>query len=236
MARKTLLTESELRRFMKLADMRPAGEKRIQEMGARYPGARDEDEELEDELGHEDDIAGDEAGDRGGAVRGGVHAQFLAAGRPGRAVDVGEDRTRSGGDGSGTNRPDVGDPGEVEHEAARQRHGLAVVARSGATHRDRHAVAMAGRQHPGDLLVGGGRRHDVGRHVVELALEHRRVPEEIAALLLHGRRVALDGNAAQIRNEAVEIHHPLPPGAASDQRERPAAARNRSLSTSSSSR
>ena len=63
MARKTLLTESELRRFMKLADMRPAGEKRIQEMGARYPGARDEDEELEDELGHEDDIAGDEAGE-----------------------------------------------------------------------------------------------------------------------------------------------------------------------------
>ena len=43
-------------------------------------------------------------------------------------------------------------------------------------------------------------------------------------------------NAAQIRNEAVEIHHALPPGAASDQRERPAAARNRSLSTSSSSR
>ena len=64
MARKNLLTESELRRFMKLADMRPAGEKRIQEMGARYPGARDEeDEELhatEDELGQEDDVVDDE--------------------------------------------------------------------------------------------------------------------------------------------------------------------------------
>ena len=65
MARKTLLTESELRRFMKLADMRPAGEKRIQEMGGPYPGARDEEEDelhaTEDELGHEDHVADAEA-------------------------------------------------------------------------------------------------------------------------------------------------------------------------------
>ena len=59
MARKTLLTESELRRFMKLADMRPVGEKRIQEMGVPpYPGARDEEEEVEAEveLGPADDV------------------------------------------------------------------------------------------------------------------------------------------------------------------------------------
>ena len=47
MARKTLLTESELRRFMKLADMRPVGDERIQEMGSYHtPGLRDEEDEL----------------------------------------------------------------------------------------------------------------------------------------------------------------------------------------------
>ena len=45
MARKNLLTESELRRFMKLAEMRPLGEEKIQEMyGGSMPGARDEEE------------------------------------------------------------------------------------------------------------------------------------------------------------------------------------------------
>jgi len=65
MARKTLLTESELRRFMKLAEMRPIGEERIQEWGGPYPGARDEEEDelhaTEDELGHEDHVADAEA-------------------------------------------------------------------------------------------------------------------------------------------------------------------------------
>ena len=78
MARKNLLTEGEIRRFMKLASMNPVGEDRIQgiqEMGM-YPGARDEDDELEselhateDELGAEDELAGEE-GDELDAVGG----------------------------------------------------------------------------------------------------------------------------------------------------------------------
>ena len=72
MARKTLLTESELRRFMKLADMRPVGEKRIQEMGVPYgdreeedriddlEGDLDADDDVEAELGDELDVADDE--------------------------------------------------------------------------------------------------------------------------------------------------------------------------------
>ena len=48
MARKTLLTEGELRRFMRLANMRPVGETKLQEMGySDVPGARDEEEEME---------------------------------------------------------------------------------------------------------------------------------------------------------------------------------------------
>ena len=65
MARKTLLTESELRRFMKLAQLNPVGDDRLQELGPTYAGARDEDdpEALEDyaagdlERGHPDEAA-----------------------------------------------------------------------------------------------------------------------------------------------------------------------------------
>jgi len=50
MARKTLLTESELHRFMKLAEMHPISDDKIEEMGYGPIGARDVEEEVEDEL------------------------------------------------------------------------------------------------------------------------------------------------------------------------------------------
>ena len=67
MARKTLLTESEIRQFMKLANLSPIGEEKLQEMGGyEMPGARDDEHEedelhaTEDELGHEDHVADEE--------------------------------------------------------------------------------------------------------------------------------------------------------------------------------
>ena len=62
MARKKLLTEGEVRRFMKLASMRPLGASKMQEMAGGYgmnPGARDEEEmdldaEIEGPAGEED--------------------------------------------------------------------------------------------------------------------------------------------------------------------------------------
>lgn len=69
MARKTLLTEGEIRQFMKLARLAPIGSTKLQEMGHEMAGARDEDymdDELgatEDELGAEDEFADDEAGE-----------------------------------------------------------------------------------------------------------------------------------------------------------------------------
>jgi hypothetical protein len=69
MAHKKLLTEAEIRRFMKLATIGDVGESKIQEMGYTHPGGRiqeeDEESELhatEDELGAEDRFA-DEEGD-----------------------------------------------------------------------------------------------------------------------------------------------------------------------------
>jgi len=68
MARKPLLTESEIRSFMKLAELRPIGDDKIAEMYGKMPGARDDEDELEDELdatedelGAEDKMADDEA-------------------------------------------------------------------------------------------------------------------------------------------------------------------------------
>ena len=68
MARKTLLNEAEIRRFMKLANMAPVGTGRMDEMYP--PAARDGKDELEselhateDELGTEDHMADAEAGE-----------------------------------------------------------------------------------------------------------------------------------------------------------------------------
>lgn len=67
MARKTLLTEGELRRFMKLATLNPINDNRLHEMGYQEPDSVDEEmagpEELEkfaaDDLG-DDSLEGDE--------------------------------------------------------------------------------------------------------------------------------------------------------------------------------
>ena len=59
MARKKLLTEGEIRQFMKLANLRPLGKERLSEMGYGMPGARDDDMDMDmgDDMG--DDMAAD---------------------------------------------------------------------------------------------------------------------------------------------------------------------------------
>ena len=47
MARKTLLNESEIRRFMKLANVKPVGQERLEEMGGYMSAKRDDDEDEE---------------------------------------------------------------------------------------------------------------------------------------------------------------------------------------------
>ena len=61
MARKTLLTEAELRSFMKLAELRPLGDDRINEMYGEVPDVNEEDE-LERELDATEDELGAEPG------------------------------------------------------------------------------------------------------------------------------------------------------------------------------
>ena len=59
MARKKLLTEGEIRQFMKLANLGPIGSERLSEMGMGYAGARDE--EMGDDM-PVDDMAPEEGG------------------------------------------------------------------------------------------------------------------------------------------------------------------------------
>jgi hypothetical protein len=70
MARKKLLTEGEIRQFMKLANLRPLGQSRLSEMGAGGYGGGMEPGQRDDEMGEEmpaDDMApeGDEEMDLG---------------------------------------------------------------------------------------------------------------------------------------------------------------------------
>ena len=60
MARKKLLTESEIRRFMKLASMSPVGDGKIQEYGMDYPGLREDEEEVEEFGAEVEEVPGEE--------------------------------------------------------------------------------------------------------------------------------------------------------------------------------
>ena len=61
MARRTLLTEAEIRSFMKLAELRPLGAGQIEEMyGDHDDELREDDDELERELDDTEDELGDE--------------------------------------------------------------------------------------------------------------------------------------------------------------------------------
>lgn len=63
MSRKTLLTEAEVRQFLKLANLKSVGDARIQEMGGySMPGGRDEDEE---EVTEQEDLEMDAAPEGG---------------------------------------------------------------------------------------------------------------------------------------------------------------------------
>ena len=73
MARKTLLTESEIRQFMKLANLAPLGDAKIEEMYGASPGNRDkedhkkemtEDEELEEQAEEVEEGRGGKVMDR----------------------------------------------------------------------------------------------------------------------------------------------------------------------------
>ena len=114
-------------------------------------------------------------------------------------VDLRHDRAGLADDAAGCDRLDLVHLGKVQHDAAGQRHGLAIIAGAGAARRHRHVVGEGHLQDADDLGLVLRRRHEIGGHVVELRLQHRRIPEEVAALLLDQRRIVLELDAGEIR-------------------------------------
>ncbi len=148
--------------------------------------------------------AGDEAADRGRGIGGGVHADFLRL-RPRHLVDVGDDGAGLGDEAAGLDGQHLVHAGEVEDDAARERHGLAVIAGAGAARRHGDAELMGGGQHPHHLLLAHRRDDDVAGDMVELALQRRRIPVEVAALLADEVGIVLRLDAGELRLEAVDV-------------------------------
>jgi hypothetical protein len=72
----------------------------------------------------------------------------------------------------------------VEHDAARQRHRLAVIAGSRTAHGQRNAALGAFARDLDHLGLALRDRDEIAEMLAELALEHGRVPVEIARFLL----------------------------------------------------
>jgi hypothetical protein len=138
MARKTLLNEQEVRKFLKLANIKTVGEEKIQEMYGDQPGARDmemDDEEapeelevaMDDEPGDNDelevavddvevDVADDGAGDLDVSEREEIMADVVAA--VAQALGI-EDRVDIEAGEEDAMAMDMGDePMDLEPEAA----------------------------------------------------------------------------------------------------------------------
>ncbi len=83
---------------------------------------------------------------------------------------------------------------EIEHDAAFERHRLAVVAGAGAARRHRNASAVAIGEGAHDFVFVGRADQKIAAYALQPLVQHRRIPEEVATLLAHQRAVgdALD--------------------------------------------
>ena len=155
--------------------------------------------------------AGNETADRRRAVGGGMQPQLLSRMGSGLVIDLRNDGTRLHHHNAGADGLHLVHFGQIEDDAAGQRHGLTVVAGPCAAHRHRHLMGVTGLQDLDHLRLGLRRYHQIAGHVIQLLLQHRRVPEEIAALLFHDLRIVLHGNPGKVRLQLLERTHSAAP-------------------------
>lgn len=117
--------------------------------------------------------------------------------RLGLLVELGKHDARFADDPAGMDLLDLVHGCKVQHDAAGKRHGLAVIAGASAARRDRHAMGIGDLQRSNDLFLGLRRDDEIGRYIVELRLQDRRVPIEIPALLANKRGIVLNGDALE---------------------------------------
>ncbi len=154
--------------------------------------------------------AGNEAADRRRVVGGGAKPKLLAAGLR-FIVDLGEHRAGFRNDAAARDLFDLVHLRKAQHDAARKRHRLAVIAGAGAARRDRHAHRKTGLQDVDHFRLALRRDDEVGGDVVELTLQDRRVPEEVAALLLHDRGIVFGLHVAERFLEGGNVGHSAAP-------------------------
>ncbi len=153
--------------------------------------------------------AGNKSAERRGLVGRGMEPQFLAGDRAQFLVDRRHDGAGLGDDAALGDALDLAHGGKIEHDAARERHRLAVVAGAGAARRDGYAERVAGGERLHQFGLARGRDDDVGRDAIELALQDRRIPIEIAALHLDERWIVFraDGAKALLQSGDVITRH-----------------------------
>ncbi len=161
--------------------------------------------------------AGDKAADRSRAPSRREHPHFLP-GRRGGFVDVDQERARFADDSAVLDRPDCVHLREVQEHAAGQRHRLAVIAGSGAAGSHGNSELVRGGKNGPNLGLALRRNHDVSGHRLELALQHRRIPIEVAALLLDQDGIVLPLDQTDLsaqRRDVVGPAHGARPSSAS---------------------
>ena len=128
------------------------------------------------------EAAGNEAADGGHVPGGGPHAQALAGFARGH-LDVEHARAGLGAHAAGLHVEHARQGAHVHHDAAVERHALAVVAGAAGAHGEGQLVA---RHHLNDLahvVLGAHAHHQIGHAVGEQLGQHRAVPEEILGQL-----------------------------------------------------
>ena len=146
--------------------------------------------------------AGDEAADGGGALGRGMQADLPAL-RPQLRIHVVHLGAGADAHQPGFHPLDRRQRREVEQHAAVERHRLAVIAGAATARRQRNPVAGTGGRRA-DHVGLVARRHDhVGRLAVELGIEDRAVPEEVARPPPHHRRLGDHRHVAQFGQNGV---------------------------------
>ncbi len=94
--------------------------------------------------------------------------------------------------------------GDVEQDAAVERHGLAVISSTAGAHRERYPMPCAGCGRIDDVIFVAGCDDQIRRLAVELLVQDRAVPEEIPRSPPHHLGIENHGDIAEIGDELVQ--------------------------------
>ena len=98
--------------------------------------------------------------------------------------------------------------GEVQEHAAHERHRLAIIAGSRAARSDRNPKLICGREDGPDFRFARRGNDHIGGHSLELALQHGRIPVEIAALLFDQDGIVLPLDRTDLSAQRGDVVSP----------------------------